>query len=352
MARGANAGNAVSFFTLPAAFAIVRSSRMRGNKDDDSRGNLRFHRHRRRLGGLPGRRRGSANPGATACCCSKPAAARHATRGSTSRSATPRPTPTRGSTGCSRASPRRSSTAAPSTSRAARCWAAPARSTAWSTCAARRPITTTGASAAARAGIGTSVLPFFKKAEDQERGADEFHGVGGPLQRVEPGALAAWATRWSQAAIEAGIPANPDFNGARQEGVGYYQTTTGNRRRWSAAQGLSAARRASRPNLTVATNAHADPHPDRGRPRGRGRIPDAAGPRHRALPRRDRRFGRGLRLAAAAATVGARARRRCCSSSASRWCATCPGSAPICTTISTPTWCGAAPSRSRSTIWR
>ena len=39
-----------------------------------------------------------------------------------------------------------------------------------------------------------------------------------------------------QAAIEAGIPANDDFNGARQEGVGYYQTTTSNRRRWSSAR--------------------------------------------------------------------------------------------------------------------
>ena len=38
-----------------------------------------------------------------------------------------------------------------------------------------------------------------------------------------------------EATIQAGIPPNPDFNGARQEGAGYYQTTTGNRRRWSAA---------------------------------------------------------------------------------------------------------------------
>ena len=50
-----------------------------------------------------------------------------------------------------------------------------------------------------------------------------------------------------QAAIEAGIPANPDFNGARQEGVGYYQTTTTNRRRWSSARAyLGAAKRPRR----------------------------------------------------------------------------------------------------------
>jgi choline dehydrogenase len=58
------------------------------------------------------------------------------------------------------------------------------------------------------------------------------------------------------AAIEAGVPANPDFNGAKQEGVGYYQTTTNNRRRWSSARAyLREAKR--RPNLTIATNAHA-----------------------------------------------------------------------------------------------
>ncbi len=65
-----------------------------------------------------------------------------------------------------------------------------------------------------------------------------------------------WATRWLQAAVEAGIPANHDFNGARQEGVGYYQTTTGNRRRWSAAKAYLRPAK-NRANLTVATNAHA-----------------------------------------------------------------------------------------------
>src|SRR4029077_2491848 len=52
------------------------------------------------------------------------------------------------------------------------------------------------------------------------------------------------------------IPANPDFNGARQEGVGYYQTTTSNRRRWSAARAYLRGAK-NRANLRVATNAHA-----------------------------------------------------------------------------------------------
>src|SRR5436305_398869 len=100
-----------------------------------------------------------------------------------------------------------------------------------------------------------SVLPFFKKAEHQERGADDFHGVGGPL-RVSNPVRSPLGDAMVAAAIEAGVPGNPDFNGAKQEGVGYYQTTTNNRRRWSSARAyLRDAKR--RPNLTIATNAHA-----------------------------------------------------------------------------------------------
>jgi len=100
-----------------------------------------------------------------------------------------------------------------------------------------------------------NVLPFFKKAENQERGADEFHGVGGPLNVSNP-VRSPLGDAMVQAAIEAGVPANPDFNGARQEGVGYYQTTTSNRRRWSAARAYLYPNR-HRKNLTIATNAHA-----------------------------------------------------------------------------------------------
>ena len=95
------------------------------------------------------------------------------------------------------------------------------------------------------------VLPFFKKAEDQERGADEFHGTGGPLHVSNP-VRCALGDAMVQAAVEAGIPANDDFNGARQEGVGYYQTTTTNRRRWSSARAYLGAAK-GRANLTVAT---------------------------------------------------------------------------------------------------
>ena len=100
-----------------------------------------------------------------------------------------------------------------------------------------------------------SVLPFFKKAEDQERGPDDFHGVGGPLHVSNP-VRTPLGDAMVKASIEAGIPANNDFNGARQEGVGYYQTTTTNRRRWSSARAYLGPARGRR-NLTVATNAHA-----------------------------------------------------------------------------------------------
>src|SRR6202035_4117526 len=93
------------------------------------------------------------------------------------------------------------------------------------------------------------------KAENQERGEDEFHGVGGPLDVSNP-VRSALADAMVRAAIEAGISPNDDFNGARQEGVGYYQTTTRNRRRWSSARAYLGPAR-GRENLTVAVNAHA-----------------------------------------------------------------------------------------------
>jgi len=101
-----------------------------------------------------------------------------------------------------------------------------------------------------------SVLPYFRKAEDNERGSDEYHGVGGPLHVSNQPYEWEIAKILLDACIQAGIPPNPDFNGAQQEGCGYYQTTTKDRRRWStAAAYLRPAR--SRSNLTIRTHAHA-----------------------------------------------------------------------------------------------
>ena len=98
------------------------------------------------------------------------------------------------------------------------------------------------------------VLPYFRRAEDQERGEDSLHGVGGPLavsDVCEPHPL---CEAFIAAAQQAGFPRNDDFNGPAQEGAGYFQLTARRGRRWSTAVGyLRAARR--RGNLTVVSNA-------------------------------------------------------------------------------------------------
>jgi choline dehydrogenase len=100
------------------------------------------------------------------------------------------------------------------------------------------------------------VLPYFRKSEDQQRGADEFHGVGGPLAVSDPREPHPLAEAFLSAAVSAGHERNPDFNGAQQEGFGYYQWTMRNGLRCSTAVGyLKPAR--TRPNLEVVTNAHA-----------------------------------------------------------------------------------------------
>ena len=98
------------------------------------------------------------------------------------------------------------------------------------------------------------VLPYFKKAEDQERGADDLHGAGGPLAVSNLTEDREICRAYIEAAVEAGIPRNDDFNGPTQEGVGYYQTTSRGGRRCSAAVGyLKQAR--GRSNLTIEVNA-------------------------------------------------------------------------------------------------
>jgi choline dehydrogenase len=101
-----------------------------------------------------------------------------------------------------------------------------------------------------------SVLPFFKKAENQERGESEFHGIGGPLNVSDQPLQHELVDAIIEANVEAGIPRNADFNGATQEGVGRYQATALAGRRWSAAVAyLKPARH--RKNLVVTPNAHA-----------------------------------------------------------------------------------------------
>src|SRR5882762_890421 len=79
------------------------------------------------------------------------------------------------------------------------------------------------------------VLPYFKKAENQQRGADDFHGAGGPLPVSDLIHADPLSAAFIAAAAETGIPVNPDFNGASQEGAGFFQTTTRRGRRASTA---------------------------------------------------------------------------------------------------------------------
>lgn len=94
------------------------------------------------------------------------------------------------------------------------------------------------------------VLPYFIKSEDNQRGADDFHGVGGPLTVSDPVAVHPLLTGWVEAAQQAGHQFNGDFNGAEQEGVGYYQVTQRDGLRCSSAVAFLTPA-ADRPNLTV-----------------------------------------------------------------------------------------------------
>ncbi len=98
------------------------------------------------------------------------------------------------------------------------------------------------------------VLPYFKRSENQERGADEFHGVGGPLNVSDQLETHPMCDAIIEAAENCGYPHNRDVNGASQDGFGYCQATIRKGRRASAAPALLAPVR-SRPNLTVLTQA-------------------------------------------------------------------------------------------------
>ncbi|MBZ9722014.1 GMC family oxidoreductase N-terminal domain-containing protein [Mesorhizobium sp. AD1-1] len=81
------------------------------------------------------------------------------------------------------------------------------------------------------------LLPAFKALEDNQAGADQWRGVGGPLHVTDcSGAVHPLTKRYLAAGQQAGLPFNPDFNGAAQEGVGVYQISTRNGRRMSAAR--------------------------------------------------------------------------------------------------------------------
>ena len=101
------------------------------------------------------------------------------------------------------------------------------------------------------------VLPYFRKSESQERGEDQFHGTGGPLSVSDLRYKNPLSLMFMEAARQLGLPANDDFNGASQEGVGFYQVTQREARRCSAAAAYLAPVR-DRANLAVVTRAQVE----------------------------------------------------------------------------------------------
>jgi choline dehydrogenase len=98
------------------------------------------------------------------------------------------------------------------------------------------------------------LLPYFKRAQNQERGASPYHGVGGPLNVADLRSPNRLSRAFVEACVEVGLPRNDDFNGPTQDGAGLYQVNQKRGKRCSTAVAyLAPARR--RPNLTVATSA-------------------------------------------------------------------------------------------------
>ena len=99
------------------------------------------------------------------------------------------------------------------------------------------------------------ILPYFRRSEDNSRGASGYHGAGGPLAVSDISEPNPISRAFVDAAAEAGIPRNGDCNGATQEGATYLQATVRNGKRCSAADAFLRPARA-RPNLTLVTEAY------------------------------------------------------------------------------------------------
>lgn len=101
------------------------------------------------------------------------------------------------------------------------------------------------------------VLPYFCRAEDQSRGASRYHGTGGPLSVEDLRYHNPLTSVFIEAAVAAGYPRNPDFNGAVQTGIGFYQVTQRAGRRCSTAVAYLRPVR-SRANLEIVTGGLAE----------------------------------------------------------------------------------------------
>jgi choline dehydrogenase-like flavoprotein len=98
------------------------------------------------------------------------------------------------------------------------------------------------------------VLPYFKRAENNERGADPWHGSGGPLNVMDQHYSHPGSTEFVEAAASLQLPRTADFNGEKFEGVGLYQVTQKGGERWSAGRAyVEPAREAGRLNVMTDT---------------------------------------------------------------------------------------------------
>ncbi|VVE05031.1 GMC family oxidoreductase [Pandoraea pneumonica] len=97
------------------------------------------------------------------------------------------------------------------------------------------------------------VLPYFRRNENNERGADDWHGSGGPLNVADLRTVNPFSRHYVDAAREAGFPVSSDFNGAQYEGAGIYQVTQKDGERWNAARAYLHGK--ARANLHVITDA-------------------------------------------------------------------------------------------------
>jgi len=99
-----------------------------------------------------------------------------------------------------------------------------------------------------------AILPYFKRAEDNQRFSDDYHSYGGPLGVSMPAAPLPICDAYIRAGQELGIPYNPDFNGRQQAGIGFYQVTQRDHRRSSASMAYISPIK-NRKNLKVRTGA-------------------------------------------------------------------------------------------------
>src|SRR5580704_2014642 len=101
----------------------------------------------------------------------------------------------------------------------------------------------------------SDVLPYFKRAEDFEGGADAYHGAGGPLHVSKASSNNPIYKAFDEAGVEAGYARTNDFNGFQQEGFGPYQLTIKNGKRWSSSAAYLQPILGKRTNLTVEVGA-------------------------------------------------------------------------------------------------